>query len=912
RRPMKAPDAGWFVLALGESVTGQLGSELDGIDSHNKIDLGDTVYLSGRAAVWLRGYARGDQILDGLFDRYEGEVHLDTTRRAELEADFRQLIDPETFYPVYGDAADVQHPINTRGPLYVMLRADENTARVGNFKTALQGVELFRYDRSLYGAAAEIDDTTGDFRHQVQAFGADQDLGERHAYVELRGTGGSLYYLPHRELIEGSEQVYIVERDHITGIERARVPLARDADYTVRYSDGRLLLKTPLPSVSMDAFGAALPQPDRGEVLDGHPVYLAIEYDHADPRDPGDTALGVHARETWNDTVSLGGGYVEENRGPGDPAYKLWGADLQLKGGRRTTLQAEFARSQSQNGENLRSEDGGLTFNPFHGRDGTRARGSSYLLRGGIELDDLIGDGTQDHWYTEAYWQSIAPGFYAGGTIQEQGLEKYGALSRWIINDVHTVHLRHDAIIADAPATQGEGLFGAFRRDVTRAGHTLTVGALTLRSELVHTQNDDGPRAPELTTDVLDLALDYRLDAKWTLLLEQETVLVGDSRLHESTADLFTTSFGARYQIAESLQIEGIQSVRWSGDNAAQLGLRTAIDDRHTIYVQERFADRDGRAATTTVLGGEERFGAGRHTGRAYGEYQLDTGIGGERNRAVLGVGHHTQLIEGLTLDAGYERSQVLGGSTGEFSRDAISVGLEYLAAQNLKLSGRYELRYEDNDESFGRHDRAQYLALNNASLALTRDLTLLARFNYGTTLDLELDDTEAELIEGSLGLAWRPRHSDWVNVLFKYTRRYEQRPIDLTLEKPEREENDVISLVPIFELPWHFQLVEKLAWRRSGIEVENVPTVVSHTVLWINRLNYHLTKTWDAGLEYRLLSTQLASSTRQGFLLALDYIVLDQVRLGVGYNFTSFSDDEFAALNEDYGGPFFRVIAQY
>lgn len=921
RRPVVAPDSGWFLLALGEGLMGQLQSALNGVEPPTRLGINDQIYLHGRAVGWFRGYAKGDEILGGLIEQYRAEVHIDTARRADFESAFRSIVDPDRFYPVYGDRADLSKPVNTRGPLYVLLEADRNSARIGNFTTDLQGVELFRYDRTLYGAAVEIDQRTGDFRHQLTGFAADGDLAQRHAYVELRGTGGSLYYLPHRSLVEGSERLYMVERDRVSGTERRRTLLARDTQYSIRYDDGRILLREPLPSVTLDAFGAR-EQPDQGEVLDGHPVYLAVEYDHEDPFADGEAALGVRARESYGEAVSVGAGYVQEGRPDGLPDYKLWGADLRLKHGRRTGLEAEFARSQSVDAESVRSEDGGLSFRPFNGRDGTRARGSSMLIRGAFELDDVIGEGDRELWHTEGYWQYIAPGFYSGGSIQQQGLEKYGAASRYVLDGGHRLHVRHDGVVAEDPLSQGEGLFAAYRRDVTRAGYGFRAEQLSLDAELVHTVYDPGEDpdrvvdtvaggAP-LVTDAASLSAQYALDERWTLLLEQEVVLVSDDRVHQEPLDLFTSSFGLRYQLDDDLQIEALESVRWTGDNATRIGLRTALDDRRDLYVQERFERRDGQSTNTAVVGGEERFGEDQ-SGRVYGEYQLDTGMIGARNRAVIGIGKRFEIIDKLTLDAGYERSQVFGdAAVAGFSRDAVTLGVKWLDEGRVEVVTRYELRYDDNADDAAVRDRMQLLALNRARIGLGRDVTLQLRLNYSSTYDLVFEASEAELLEAGLGLAWRPVEHDWLAVIARYTKRYEQRPIDVAIERPDREETDVLSLVPIIELPWGFQVVEKLVYRRTAVTAANLPTIASDTVLWINRINYHVTETWDAGVEYRMLSNDLSRTMEHGALLELNYILQKRIRLGAGYNFTSFSDEEFASLDEDFGGPFFRVTAHY
>lgn len=920
------PDASWFLLAMGESQLGTRGAELDGVESATSTNVGDTLYVHGRAAIYFKGYKKGTEVLGGLFEKYEVTAHIDTARRREFETYFRQVIDPEQFYPVYGDSAAEVKDANSRGPVYVMVQADRSRLTVGNFRSAIKGIELMNYDRALYGAAVHVDlktdvgggkDADGKvnkakaLRHELRAFAADQDVAERHAYIEYRGTGGSLYYLPHRELVEGSERIYLVERDKITNLERGRVALNRDIDYTVRYDDGRILLMTPAPTTNLNITGP-LAQPLAGNVLDGHPVFVAIEYDHRDPGNFGDTAYGVHARETLFDALTIGGGYVEEGRGSiGQPDYKLWGGELRLKYSNRTRLDAEIARSQSVNGENLISDDGGLTFSPFNLRDGARSNGTSFLLRGGLEIDDLIGDGKKKHWQTDAYWQYIAAGYYAGGTIQQQGLESYGAKSMYWINENNGLFVQHDGTRAEEPQTQGVSLFRAFRREVTRAGYRYLDKKLKIDAEFVHTQADTDGESAIFVTDAVTLGGEYKIDSKWTLLAEQEVVVVGDQRLHQSTGDLLATSVGARYRAGKDLSFELIESVRWSGDNATQLGVRTEIDDRHAVYANQRFAQRAQDMVATTVVGGEERFGDDK-SGRAFGEYQLETGNHAGRNRAVMGVGKRTQVVKGLTIDAAYQRSQVLGGAGGEFSQDSVSLGVEWLDNDKVKLSGRYELRYDDNDEDQGRRDRFQVLALNSGAFKLTRDLTLLLRFNYSHTFDLAIKATEAELLEGSFGVAFRPVAYDWVAVIAKYTKRYEQRPIDVALEDPEREEIDVFSIVPIFELPYNLQLVGKFALKRTALRVAMLPTITDQQWLSIARLNYHLTKTWDIGGEYRMLRSELAQTTLTGTMFELNYIVKSAVRLGFGYNFTSFSDDEFARLSEDHSGPFIRVIAHY
>ena len=59
------------------------------------------------------------------------------------------------------------------------------------------------------------------------------------------------------------------------------------------------------------------------------------------------------------------------------------------------------------------------------------------LIRADHEPTEISGKADRDQLYVEGYWRYAAPGFYAGGTIQQQGSENYGGLIRYHINKAH-------------------------------------------------------------------------------------------------------------------------------------------------------------------------------------------------------------------------------------------------------------------------------------------------------------------------------------------------------------------------------------------------------------------------------------------------------------------------------------------
>ena len=62
---------------------------------------------------------------------------------------------------------------------------------------------------------------------------------------------------------------------------------------------------------------------------------------------------------------------------------------------------------------------------------------------------------------------------------------------------------------------------------------------------------------------------------------------------------------------------------------------------------------------------------------------------------------------------------------------------------------------------------------------------------------------------------------------------------------------------------------------------------------------------------EYRWLDVDVAQSTRQGWLVGVDRRINDFFRVGVGYNFTDFSD---RLTEQEYGhrGWFLNIVGSY
>jgi hypothetical protein len=76
-------------------------------------------------------------------------------------------------------------------------------------------------------------------------------------------------------------------------------------------------------------------------------------------------------------------------------------------------------------------------------------------------------------------------------------------------------------------------------------------------------------------------------------------------------------------------------------------------------------------------------------------------------------------------------------------------------------------------------------------------------------------------------------------------------------------------------------------------------------------QLRYETVYQWDALAEFRALRTSVDDGSRRGWLAGVDRHVGERFRVGVGYNFTRFSDD-LTAIDLDHDGWFLNLTGTF
>lgn len=205
---------------------------------------------AARTAFFVKGTIKGEYLLTAAYDS-------DKEVRARLLRD----IQPEEFYPVYGDASLRGFDARSAERLYVRVDKNRSYLLYGDFQTGdniatRTGVDfgdqagqrvLGTYNRTATGLGWHYESD----RLRSNVFAMDDSL--RQVIEELPASGSGPYGLRNNAVLEGSERVEVVVRDRNQPSRIVSVrPLARLVDYSFEPFSGRILLNNFLPAFDAD------------------------------------------------------------------------------------------------------------------------------------------------------------------------------------------------------------------------------------------------------------------------------------------------------------------------------------------------------------------------------------------------------------------------------------------------------------------------------------------------------------------------------------------------------------------------------------------------------------------------------------------------------------------------------------
>ncbi len=878
-RDIEVTDDRLFFMAFADGKVGQLKGSgyLEGAGMQESSEF----YNEGRVAYYLKGVIKGKYLITSAFDSGIGEIGklFDGLGETDSSKLFTNL-DPDKLYPVYGDSSTLVHDTESQSKFYLALESDEINAIVGNYAVGFNDTELASYQRTLYGVRASYESLakTMGGRHDTQVIVFAADVKQVPVHDELRATGGSLYYLSHAGIIEGSEQASIVVRDKDTGLTLSRTTLQQNIDYRIYYDQGRLITTDPIASTVEDQ------SLFDNNLLSGHPVILMIDYE-TELSSFEKKAYGTRLSKTLNENIAVGLTQINDDLDQGE--YRLSGVDAEIRIGRSLRILGELAQSNGVASHTYYSEDGGLSFNDITPTG--QLDGQAWKAAMELDVGELFDD--PGRMFVDAYLKRLGSGFLSSGNFLEKGTRKAGLNMLYRLSSQSSLMSRYTVEESDYdPAnstaiTETANLSLQWRYDANRWGVSTEY------------QSRDATDATGNEVDSSSYAsgqVRYQVTEKLATRLERQQTLEGTENDQ--------TTLGADYRLSESTQVTGSVAEGTQGQ-AAKAGIQWLFDGGK-LYLDERMQqDNAGQSSLSTVVGGENSLGS---NSRIYSEYQIENADAGDKQVSLLGADRFWDLQQGMQFKLAAEHS-VINGDTSDSERYSVATVFSYKGVSGLSWSTKNEVRRERGDK-----ERLQYLSNNFFEMKLNPDYTLLLKYVMSETRDLDLDEIEAAFNEHSIGLAYRPVATDRFNLLARYTGISDKRPLSLGLLNSEETDLDVFSIEWSYELTHALEWVDKLAFRTKTEETGGFAPFTSHSWLSIHRLNYQFAKSWDVGAEYRSLAQREADDQRDGWLTELMWRANRHVRLGVGFNLTDFSDNEFSDNDYSVYGWFLRLQGKY
>lgn len=883
-----------------------------------------------RSAFFLKGKVRGDALLTMAYDS-------DKPDRDRLFRD----IDPERWYPVYGDASMVGFEARSNSRLYLRLDRGRHYLLYGDIVTgdgfsqrSCQGAvastalrDLGQYHRALTGVRGHLEGERG----ALDVFAAYDNLRQVVEEFPGRGLSGPYTVSNSAHAVLGSERVELIVRDrHAPSRIVSTEPLQRFVDYSFEPFSGRVLLARALPSVD-----AAL-----------NPVSLRISYE-IDQGGERYWVYGGNGQYRINERFEIGASAVEDEN-PLAP-YRLASANATWRFGPGTWLTGEVARSRS-------------AYNRVPGQSYTAWPGAADPARGG-EIDGdawrLAFGHRGEHAEVQAFYGQSEAGFNNPSASFLGGRKQGGVDALWRLDERWSVYVqgshvedrtsgaRRDQWQAGVRYLPSDALtleFGANRIDERAgrygAGNGLSVPAplaapygvgvvtpgfgggfyggsssaidpgtgQTLYntgsgwSERYGSWVGNGLAGVPVEYTALRAALQWRLGPRFDLAAEAEQDI--DHRDHRRAA------LGAGWRVRERTRLYG--RYEWN------TGLSS-------VATADGVVDATGRRSPSPyesdafVWGLDSEYMDG---GSVFSEYRMYDAYGARQLQWANGLRNQWRPSAAWSLQTALEKLQLLDGRGQQAT--AASVAAQWRPDELWSIAGRLEWRrIEQVGDAAGEatvpwlnRDYDSWLSTLSVARKFNRDWTgLLRNYHLRNVYRGGAEDSYEDRFQ--LGVAYRDTDRNRFNLLGRYeywTRR------DAGLDRTAWDDADDARFAPAGEgfdkhvlslhADWHparpWWLDGRLAGKRQRDYFDGRSDRYT-AYLVSGRITYDLSERWDVSA----LAAQMWSpggARQSAFGVEAGHLLRDNLWLSAGYNARGFRDDDLSQGEYTQQGAYLRL----
>ncbi|GAA5184888.1 hypothetical protein GCM10025771_40030 [Niveibacterium umoris] len=849
--------------------------------------------IESRAAMYLKGKISGDALLTAAYDS-------DKATYSRLMRD----VNPDAWYPVYGDASTTGFDARSSSPFYVRIDKDRNYILWGDYVTGdgfsqltgggnvapLQTRMLGAYNRIATGLRGHVDEGA----LYGNAFASFDTLSHVVEQYPLNGTS-ILPGVSRGEAVVNSERVSIVtyDKDMLTRVV-STVPLERYKDYIFEPFNGRIQL-----------LGGDLNYLDPN----GNPRYVRIEYEVR--KESGDKfwIFGGDAQYRLGPSLEVGGNVVDDQNP--DARFRLYSGNARIKLGDNTAVVLEMARSEA---DLYLQADGHLSTTPGAAGVMPEMAGGN-AVRVEARHDSDYASASLRYQKTDAAFVNPTAAILSGKTDIKARVAAKTELG--LVPFVEATRLQDDVLPNSPKREVGEvGVTWLANKDLS-----VTVGVRRIEEDAGLTStstlppnygteygatpgfgsSSPGALAPISSTPVANshdikattarVTALYKLTDRASLIGEAETAIASEGSDVRQSRWLA----GASYQLAERTRLYG----RYENQTGLGSALSLNQGDRSNVF----------------SMGVESSYFAGS---QLYSEYRLRDAISGESlavhdMQFANGVRSLWEVAPGVAFTTSAEYLKVMEGG----ARDALALGagIDYTAHPLWKGATRVDWRRLADDPSApGNQGEEQYMWTIAGARKIDRDWTALVRnyLLYNRYHDNAQGQARGDTVQDrfQLGAAWRPvDHNRW-NALGRYE--YKVSHDQSGLAQEDYRVHLVSALADYHpSRPW-WLTGRVAAMDRVDVIPETGARDRYQSGLLSGRVVYDVTERWDLGFLTSVMYSPQGSTTQWAQGLEAGYLIQTNLWASAGYNWSGFNAGDLAGGDYLKRGFFLRLRLKF
>jgi uncharacterized repeat protein (TIGR01451 family) len=584
-----------------------------------------------RSAMYLKGKVLGSNLLTMSYD----------SNKVSGSTMFRD-IQPDQFYPVYGDSSTRGFDAQTTSKLYLRIDNGKSYLLYGDFQTADSGIQrmVTNYSRSLTGLKHHYENgkvsatsfaSYDTFKQVVQEFAAN-------------GTSGPFTF-SYTNGIQNSEKVEILVRDrNQQAMVLSQNTMSRFSDYEFEPFTGRLLFKSPIPTLDENM----------------NPIYIRVTYE-VEQGGSRFWAGGIDSQYKLNERVSLG--LIAIADANPQESYQLYGLNSTLHPTKTGIISAELGNSHDQ------LTGSGIGYRVEYKEEMKRFNSDLYLGR------------------------TTATFVNQSGTLSK-GRGEDGGRFKFKIDSASALDgefLRSEDVTTGG--TQVGARFG-FERKLSKR--------FKLRIDLRHAQQSVLPSQQNvLSTNSTLISSGSPVGMPGTTTLSgigpevtPNNITTVGAKITADLPELHKSTVSAEFQ----------QDVTDPDKHSFSIGASTALGAHGKLYARHEFLSslgnlyslNGGQSLMATVIGVDTDYWKHAHV---FSEFRQHDELTNRDSEAAIGLRNLWQVKKDLGISAGFEHIRTFSGQ--DNSSIAVTGGVEFKAGSNTRGSARAEWRGGSNNKSF-------------------------------------------------------------------------------------------------------------------------------------------------------------------------------------------------------------------